>query len=44
MTDDFSDGWIEFESFIDQLLSDKKLTLADIKEYVCTRRVINETS
>jgi hypothetical protein len=34
MTDDFAEGWIEFEEFIDRLMGERKLTLKDIEEYV----------
>lgn len=33
MSDDFSEGWIEFEEFIDTLISQRNLSKADIKQY-----------
>ena len=34
MADDFADGYMEFEEFIDRLMEERKLTLKDIDEYV----------
>lgn len=33
MADDFSDGWIEFQEFIDNLRCQNNLSIADIKQY-----------
>ena len=34
MTDDFAEGWMEFEQFIDKLMAERKRTLKDIDQYV----------
>ena len=33
MTDDFAEGWMEFQSFVDSLRIRRNLTKEDIKEY-----------
>lgn len=33
MTDEFSEGWIEFEEEVDRIRQEHKLSLKDIKEY-----------
>lgn len=34
MTDEFAEGWIEFQEFCGRLMTDRHLTIKDIEEYV----------